>query len=61
MNLGDSGGPLFLVDKQKEAVCVYGVVNYGWDTKCGDKSTTSAAARVSYYIGLFEQDGEVGG
>ena len=55
-HLGDSGGPVFLVDDQNETVCVYGVVNYG-PAICGKSPTVSGAARVSYYIKLFEQEG----
>ena len=46
------------MDEEKRAVCVYGVVNYGYAI-CGTPNFPSVAARVAYYMDLFEKDGGV--
>ena len=45
------------MNDEKQAVCLYGVINYG-DLICDkDPPVRSGAARVAYYIDLFDKDG----
>ncbi len=56
-DVGDSGGPLFLQDKESgEPLCLYGLVSYG-STFCGHDEAPTVASRASYYLELLRKAG----